>query len=83
MHIRGMQEISEEEILDNYCTWHSDFSLRQILPFFNMTAITLTSYLWIKTTILMYRALLLIQLYNIKSTTHENKHTGKNSHLKP
>ena len=66
-----MQEISEEEILNNYCTWL--ISLRFLAQadssLFNFNAIDLSTHLWIKTSILMYRVLLIIHLYKIKIST--------------
>ena len=74
-----MQEISEEEILNNYCTWL--ISLRFLAQadssLFNFNAIDLSTYLWIKTSILMYRVLLIIHLYKIKIST---TNTWKQAH---
>ena len=74
-----MQEISEEEILNNYCTWL--ISLRFLAQadssLFNFNAIDLSTYLWIKTSILMYTVLLIIHLYNIKRST---TNTWKQAH---
>ena len=74
-----MQEISEEVILDNYCTWL--ISLRFLAQadssLFNFNAIDLSTYLWIKTSILMYRVLLIIHLYKIKIST---TNTWKQAH---